>query len=372
MLRQARHRLPAEIDLRAVIVGDGRSARGWSATWTGTGWPAGSSCPAGCRAAGSGGCSSGPTCSWRPLRWSRSASRRWRPGAADCRSWPARAPGSGRSSSRGRTAAGRQDGDMVRGLVRLAGDPAERERMAMHSRHGPGRPGLAGRAPPHRGRVRRRATRSSGPPRPPCSVRPASLAPERRPVRVRRPALLGELIVVLVLVKVYDQVRALEAARARPALHNAHGVLAVERWLHLDVELSANHWTGRSPHALAGRELVVSAGPPHRDAGRARLVLPAPARRVPRRPQRAGADQRGRAGRVLRLPGDAAAAAARRRLRRLGGRRRLRLVPHRPGARRPVRGDALAAPGLGGVDGVGGDAAAVPVPAAGAAGCSTR
>jgi membrane-associated phospholipid phosphatase len=73
-------------------------------------------------------------------------------------------------------------------------------------------------------------------------VRPASLAPERRPVRVRRPALLGELIVVLVLVKVYDQVRALEAARAGTALHNAHGVLAVERWLHLDVELSANHW----------------------------------------------------------------------------------------------------------------------------------
>jgi hypothetical protein len=60
-------------------------------------------------------------------------------------------------------------------------------------------------------------------------VRPASLAPERRPVGVRRPALLGELIVVLVLVKVYDQVRALEATRAGPALHNAHGVLAVER-----------------------------------------------------------------------------------------------------------------------------------------------
>jgi hypothetical protein len=59
---------------------------------------------------------------------------------------------------------------------------------------------------------------------------------------VRRPALLGELIVVVVLVKVYDQVRRLEAARARPALHNAYDVLAIERWLHLDLELSGNRW----------------------------------------------------------------------------------------------------------------------------------
>jgi hypothetical protein len=59
---------------------------------------------------------------------------------------------------------------------------------------------------------------------------------------VRRPALLGELIVIVVLVKVYDQVRRLEAARARPALHNAYDVLAIERWLHLDVELGGNRW----------------------------------------------------------------------------------------------------------------------------------
>jgi PAP2 superfamily protein len=59
---------------------------------------------------------------------------------------------------------------------------------------------------------------------------------------VRRPALLGELIVIVVLVKVYDQVRRLESARARPALHNAYDVLAIERWLHLDVELPGNRW----------------------------------------------------------------------------------------------------------------------------------
>ncbi len=59
---------------------------------------------------------------------------------------------------------------------------------------------------------------------------------------MHRPALLGELIVVVVLVKVYDQVRRLEVARARPALHNANDVLAIERWLHLDLELAGNRW----------------------------------------------------------------------------------------------------------------------------------
>ena len=59
---------------------------------------------------------------------------------------------------------------------------------------------------------------------------------------MRRPALLGELLVILVLVKVYDHVRRLETARARPALHNAQDVLAIERWLHLDLELSGNRW----------------------------------------------------------------------------------------------------------------------------------
>ena len=114
------------------------------------------------------------------------------------------------------------DGDLVRDLVRLAADPAERERMAVTA--GGSRSTWAGRpcsvaprppTPP--------PTRSSGPvvARSPCSVRPASVRPAEPPVRVRRPALLGELIVILVLVKVYDQVRRLEVAQSRPALHNA-------------------------------------------------------------------------------------------------------------------------------------------------------
>jgi membrane-associated phospholipid phosphatase len=48
--------------------------------------------------------------------------------------------------------------------------------------------------------------------------------------------------VVLVLVKVYDRVRELEAARAGPALRHAEDILALERALHLDVELTATHW----------------------------------------------------------------------------------------------------------------------------------
>ena len=66
--------------------------------------------------------------------------------------------------------------------------------------------------------------------------------PVRTVDRVRRSNLLGELAVVLVLVKVYDWVRSLEATRAGPALRHAHGLLDVERWLHIDIELAATHW----------------------------------------------------------------------------------------------------------------------------------
>jgi membrane-associated phospholipid phosphatase len=63
----------------------------------------------------------------------------------------------------------------------------------------------------------------------------------------RRPPLLGELLVVLVLVKVYDRVRALEEARTGEALRNALDVLAAERWLHLDVELAGDRWLAGHP-----------------------------------------------------------------------------------------------------------------------------
>ncbi len=80
---------------------------------------------------------------------------------------------------------------------------------------------------------------SYAPPGPPCSVRPDS--------RTRRPNLLGELAVVLVLVKVYDWVRGLEATRAGPALRHAERLLDLERWLHLDVELAATRWLAGHP-----------------------------------------------------------------------------------------------------------------------------
>ncbi len=65
--------------------------------------------------------------------------------------------------------------------------------------------------------------------------------------RARRPFLLGELIVVLILVKVYDQVRSLESTRAGPALRHARDVLDLERRLHLDFELGATHWLASHP-----------------------------------------------------------------------------------------------------------------------------
>jgi len=65
--------------------------------------------------------------------------------------------------------------------------------------------------------------------------------------RGRRPFLLGELVVVLVLVKVYDQVRSLEGTRAGPALRHARDVLGLERRLHLDLELGGTHWLASHP-----------------------------------------------------------------------------------------------------------------------------
>ncbi len=71
---------------------------------------------------------------------------------------------------------------------------------------------------------------------------------ERRRARLR-PLLLGELLIVAVLVRIYDNVRSLADVRSGDALSNALDVLRVERVLHLDVELSANHWLSR--HAVA-------------------------------------------------------------------------------------------------------------------------
>jgi membrane-associated phospholipid phosphatase len=79
---------------------------------------------------------------------------------------------------------------------------------------------------------------------------------ERRPTattpRRRRPHILGELLIVVLLVKVYDLIRSLAAVREAPAHRHGAEVLAIERLLHLDWELAANRWlTDHPPLALA-------------------------------------------------------------------------------------------------------------------------
>jgi PAP2 superfamily len=57
-----------------------------------------------------------------------------------------------------------------------------------------------------------------------------------RTSRSRRPLLVGEVLVVLLLVFVYDRIRDVATTRADIALSNGRDVLTVERWLHIDVE----------------------------------------------------------------------------------------------------------------------------------------
>ena len=60
---------------------------------------------------------------------------------------------------------------------------------------------------------------------------------------VRRPRIIGELLVVLVLLRAYDMVRGHAEVREVAALRHGRQLLDVERWLHIDIELSANLWT---------------------------------------------------------------------------------------------------------------------------------
>lgn len=57
-----------------------------------------------------------------------------------------------------------------------------------------------------------------------------------------RPLLFGELVIVVVLIRIYDDVRSLANVRTAQALANAQDVLGLERRLHIDVELPANSW----------------------------------------------------------------------------------------------------------------------------------
>jgi PAP2 superfamily protein len=62
------------------------------------------------------------------------------------------------------------------------------------------------------------------------------------PLRGARPHLLGEILIVLLLVKVYDYIRSLAEVRSGSALANGRDILAAERVLRLDVEQLANRW----------------------------------------------------------------------------------------------------------------------------------
>jgi len=58
--------------------------------------------------------------------------------------------------------------------------------------------------------------------------------------RVRRPALVGEALVVLVLVFAYDRIREFATARADLAIANGRRLLSIESWLHVDFEPTIN------------------------------------------------------------------------------------------------------------------------------------
>lgn len=57
-----------------------------------------------------------------------------------------------------------------------------------------------------------------------------------------RPILIGELLIVFLLLHVYDYIKSLESVRMTVSLRNGLDVLSAERWLHVDVEQTANQW----------------------------------------------------------------------------------------------------------------------------------
>jgi membrane-associated phospholipid phosphatase len=73
------------------------------------------------------------------------------------------------------------------------------------------------------------------------STRPHAIAQAVAPVR--RPRIIGELLVVVVLLWAYDMVRGHAEVREVSALRHGQQLLDVERFLHINIELSANLWT---------------------------------------------------------------------------------------------------------------------------------
>ncbi|MDQ1742640.1 MAG: hypothetical protein QOE23_979 [Pseudonocardiales bacterium] len=73
------------------------------------------------------------------------------------------------------------------------------------------------------------------------STRPQPIAQAVAPVR--RPRIIGELLVVVVLLWAYDMVRGHAEVREVAALRHGQQLLHLERLLHINIELSANLWT---------------------------------------------------------------------------------------------------------------------------------
>jgi hypothetical protein len=72
----------------------------------------------------------------------------------------------------------------------------------------------------------------------------------RRSALVTRPALVGELAIILVLLFAYDRIRELSSANMATAFAHGIDVLSIERVLHIDLELPFNVWL-TSHHDLA-------------------------------------------------------------------------------------------------------------------------
>lgn len=72
--------------------------------------------------------------------------------------------------------------------------------------------------------------------------------PGRR--RQLRPHAVGELLIIVVLVRVYDLIKELAESRVAVGIHNADRVLALERPLHIAAELPVNVWVARH-HVLS-------------------------------------------------------------------------------------------------------------------------
>ena len=60
-----------------------------------------------------------------------------------------------------------------------------------------------------------------------------------------RPLLIGEFLVVLCLLRVYDFVRAHAEVRAGAAMQHGHNLLQTEALLRIDIEHGLNHWAER-------------------------------------------------------------------------------------------------------------------------------